>query len=200
MAQAFKIGFLSSVTAEDTTIVAMLSDLINEVYAVAEDGLWTQGVTRTTAEEIAHLTRAGEIAVAVLGERIVGCIRIQQLDEDMSEFGMLAAAPSHRGIGIGRELVRFAEQSSRDKSRGTMQLELLVPREWTHPAKEFLARWYDRIGYKAVRRGSTGEFHPNLSPSLAIPCDFVIYRKDIRHKWLSTPLTAPMRRWGRGSR
>ncbi len=182
MAEAFKIGFLSSVTAEDTGILAKLTDLINEVYAVAEDGLWTLGVTRTTAEEIAHLTHAGQIAVAVLEERIVGCIRIQQLDEDMSEFGMLAAAPGHRGIGIGRELVRFAEQSSRDKGRGTMQLELLVPREWTHPAKEFLARWYVRIGYKAVRTGSTDEFHPNLSPLLATPCDFVIYRKDIQHK------------------
>jgi GNAT superfamily N-acetyltransferase len=182
MAEAFEIGFLSSVTAEDTGILATVTELINEVYAVAEDGLWTHGVTRTTAEEIAHLTRAGQIAVAVLEERIVGCIRIQQLDEDMSEFGMLAAAPGHRGIGIGRELVRFAEQSSRDKGRGTMQLELLVPREWTHPAKEFLARWYVRIGYKAVRTGSASEFHPDLSPLLATPCDFVVYRKDIQHR------------------
>lgn len=162
--------------------MSALTDLINEVYAVAEGGLWTEGSTRTTAEEVADLTRAGEIAVAVLGEQVVGCIRIRRLDDDVSEFGMLAAAPSHRRIGVGRELVRFAEQSSRDKGHGTMQLELLVPREWKHPSKEFLARWYDRIGYKVVRVGSTDEFYPNLSPLLATPCDFVIYRKDIQRQ------------------
>lgn len=162
--------------------MSALTGLINEVYAVAEGGLWTEGSTRTTAEEVADLTRAGEIAVAVLGEQVVGCIRIRRLDDDVSEFGMLAAAPGHRRIGVGRELVRFAEQSSRDKGHGTMQLELLVPREWKHPSKEFLARWYGHIGYKVVRVGSTDEFYPNLSPLLATPCDFVIYRKDIQRQ------------------
>ena len=103
----------------------------------------------------------------------------RRLDDDVSEFGMLAAAPSHRGIGVGRELVRFAEQASRDKRRRIMQLELLVPREWKHPSKEFLARWYDRIGYKVVRTGPVGEYYPNLSPLLATACNFVIYRKDL---------------------
>jgi hypothetical protein len=41
---------------------------------------------------------------------------------------------------------------------------------------------YDRIGYKVVRIGSTDEFYPNLSPLLATPCDFVIYRKDIQRE------------------
>jgi len=162
--------------------VSTLTDLINEVYAVAEDGLWTSGATRTTADEVAGLTRAGEIAVAVLGERIVGCVRIRQIDGDVSEFGMLAAAPGHRGTGVGRELVRFAEQSSRDADHSTMRLELLVPRPWKHPSKEFLARWYGRIGYRVVRTGPVEEFHPSLSPLLATPCEFVIYHKDIRRK------------------
>jgi hypothetical protein len=28
-----------------------------------------------------------------------------------------------------------------------MQLELLVPRDWRHPSKEFLKSWYGRRGY-----------------------------------------------------
>lgn len=179
-AQALTIRFLSPSAAEDAAVVAKLTDLVNEVYAVAEKGLWTGGSTRTNADEVASLAAAGQIAMAVLGERIAGCIRIRQLDDDVSEFGMLAAAPGHRRMGVGRELVRFAEESSRDRGHGTMQLELLVPREWKHPSKEFLARWYDRIGYQVVRIAPAGEFYPNLSPLLATPCDFVIYRKDIQ--------------------
>ncbi len=36
-----------------------ITDLTNEVYAVAEDGLWTEGATRTTVDEVAELTQTG---------------------------------------------------------------------------------------------------------------------------------------------
>lgn len=157
-----------------------LADLVNDVYAVAEEGLWVDGATRTSAAEVADFTQAGEIAVAVQGERLIGCARIQRLDENMSEFGMLAVAPSHRSLGIGRELVQFAEQRGRDIGCDTMQLELLVPRGWKHPSKEFLAQWYERMGYSAGTTGPVDELYPNLSPLLATPCEFVIYRKTIR--------------------
>jgi hypothetical protein len=58
-----------------------------------------------------------------------------------------------------------------------MQLELLVPRDWTHPTKEFLNAWYTRIGYRVARTGAIDEAYPALAPLLATPCDFVIYHK-----------------------
>jgi hypothetical protein len=60
-----------------------------------------------------------------------------------------------------------------------LQLELLVPREWTHPNKELLHAWYTRIGYRPVRSGTIDESYPWLAPLLATPCDFVIYHKDL---------------------
>jgi hypothetical protein len=56
---------------------------------------------------------------------------------------------------------------------------VLVPRDWTHPVKEFLAGWYSRIGYRVVRTGSLDEAYPALVPLLATQCDFVIYHKDL---------------------
>ena len=32
-----------------------------------------------------------------------------------------------------------------------MRLEVLVPRTWTHPSKQFLKAWYGRRGYRLVR-------------------------------------------------
>jgi GNAT superfamily N-acetyltransferase len=156
-----------------------ITDLTNEVYAVAEDGLWTEDATRTTVDEVAELTRAGEMVVARLDGRVVGSVRVQHLDERTGEFGMLVADPGHRGIGIGRELIRFAERECRAAGLGTMQLELLVPRDWTHPTKEFLDAWYTRIGYRVVRTGTIDEAYPDLAPLLATPCDFLIYRKEL---------------------
>jgi GNAT superfamily N-acetyltransferase len=174
-----EVQLLPATAADDATLMERIADLINEVYAVAEEGLWIDGATRTTVDGVAELTRAGEIAVARVRGGIVGCVRVQRLDEGTGEFGMLVADPAHRGVGIGRELIRFAERSCREDGLATMQLELLVPRDWTHPTKEFLAAWYTRIGYRVARTGTIDEAYPALAPQLATPCDFVIYQKDL---------------------
>jgi GNAT superfamily N-acetyltransferase len=174
-----EVQMLPAAASNDATLMERVTDLINEVYAVAEDGLWVEGATRTTVDEVAELTRTGQIAVARLGVLVVGCIRVQRLDEETGEFGILAADPAHRGVGVGRELVRFAERRCRAAGLRTMQLELLVPREWTHPTKEFLDGWYTRIGYRVARTGTIDEAYPALAPLLATPCDFVIYQKDL---------------------
>lgn len=163
--------------AQDVALVEQLTELINAVYAVAEDGLWNAGATRTTLDEVVELARAGQIAVARLSGRVVGCVCVKRLDEDTGEFGMLAADPAHRGVGVGRELVRFAERKSSDDGVRSMQLELLVPRGWTHPTKVFLAAWYTRIGYRVACTGAIDEAYPALAPLLSTPCDFVIYHK-----------------------
>lgn len=180
MTPAFRTALLSPDAAEDRAVVSALADLVNDVCAVAEKGLWADGATRTCAADIAAFTRAGEIAVAAQREGLAGCVRIQQLDDDLSEFGMLAVDPSHRNTGVGRELVRFAEQRGRDMGCGTMQLELLVPLDWKHPSKEIVAQWYARMGYRVASTGSLGERYPDLSALLATACQFIIYRQDIR--------------------
>jgi GNAT superfamily N-acetyltransferase len=92
---------LSRTAGADATLMERISELANEVYAVAEAGLWTDGATRTSVAEIVQLTRVGQIAVARMGGQVVGCVRVQRLDERTGEFGMLCADPAHRGIGIG---------------------------------------------------------------------------------------------------
>jgi ribosomal protein S18 acetylase RimI-like enzyme len=174
------IGYLSPKDAEDSGLMSSVTGLINKVYEVAEEGLWVEGTTRTTREEVEIFTRSQEIAVARLDGDVVGCVRVQQLDEHVSEFGMLAAAIERRGIGIGRELVRFAERGSQKKGFEIMQLELLVPREWSHPSKVFLTDWYTRIGYEVSRTGSVDEYYPELAPRLATVCDFFVYHKALK--------------------
>jgi GNAT superfamily N-acetyltransferase len=178
---AIDAAFLAAATARDLGRVDALTDLVNRVYAAAEGEFWSDGATRTSASELATLIAAGEIVAATTRARgIVGVVRVQQLSDDTGEFGMLAAAPEHRGIGVGRALVDFAEQVSRDRDLRTMQLELLVPRGWTHPGKEFLRAWYGRRGYTLVRVGSLDETHPHLAPLLAAPSALEVYEKPLR--------------------
>jgi GNAT superfamily N-acetyltransferase len=179
LAPPIDVHLLPPAAGDDAPLMRRITDLTNEVYLVAEDGLWKEGATRTTVDEIAELTRAGEIAVARLDGAVVGSVRVQRLDDESGEFGMLAADPAHRGLGVGGGLISFAERKCQDEGLRTMQLELLVPRAWTHPSKEFLAQWYTRLGYHVARTGTIEEAYPELAPLLATPCDFVIYLKEL---------------------
>ena len=176
---ATAIEVLPAAAAADGELVGEIADLVNRVYAVAEEGLWVDGFARTNPTEMAELISAGEIALSRQGGEIVGSVRVQRLEDGEGEFGMLVADPDHRGAGIGRDLLTFAEGLSRERGSTHMQLELLVPRHWKHPNKEFLHAWYTRIGYRPVRSGTIDEQYPHLAPLLATPCDFVIYRKEL---------------------
>jgi GNAT superfamily N-acetyltransferase len=174
------IELLEARDADDAALVGRLAELVNEVYATAERGLWRDEATRTTAYEIAELIRAGQIAVASEHGQIVGCLRLHDVSEDTSEFGLLVAAPDRRGIGVGRALVDFAERHSRERGLRAIQLELLVPRTWSHPSKEFLKAWYGRLGYRLVRTGNVDAAYPQLAPLLATPCDLEVHEKLLR--------------------
>jgi GNAT superfamily N-acetyltransferase len=182
--------------AADGALVGALTGLINQVYATAEAGLWRAGVTRTTEDQVGGFVRAGQIAVAWRDGAVAGSVRIRRLDEGaaaaegltvpagaggLGGLGMLAADPAQRGAGVGRRLVGFAERQCRDRGLATMQLELLVPRDWAHPAKTWLHDWYTRIGYRVVRRIPTEGPYPEMTPRLATPCDFLVYHKDLRN-------------------
>lgn len=165
--------------ADESTDVDSLTGLINRVYADGERGLWADGAARTDAVEVAAIIRSRELIVARVDGVVVGAVRLQFLSDEVGEFGMLVADPDRRGIGIGRDLVAYAEEWAREQGLAQMQLELLVPRTWSHPVKEFLRGWYTRIGYQQVRTAQLEEAYPALQPLLATPCDFLIFRKKL---------------------
>lgn len=179
MSAPARVAFLPPETASDTAVMTSLAAMVNTVYTVADTGLWVEPFERTHPDELVRHTRDGELAVARAGDRIVGCVRLRTVDRATAEFGLLAADPSVRGGGVGRALVRFAEQTARDAGRTVMELELMAPRDGPHPAKDFLAAWYGRLGYRVVGRSDLATVHPGLGPRLARPCDFRRYRKQL---------------------
>lgn len=175
------VSLLDAAASRDARLVERVTDLVNDVYVTAESGLWRDGYTRTTASEFAELIAAGQVAVATAADgQLVGSVHVRQISADTSEFGMLVAAPDHRGAGIGRTLLDFVEQHSRDRGLRAIQLELLVPRAWRHPSKEFLKSWYGRRGFRLVQIRRLDDTHPQLAPLLATPCDLEGHEKPLR--------------------
>jgi GNAT superfamily N-acetyltransferase len=174
-----EIKLLASDAARDKDLVEELVRIINDAYAVGEAGLWLDGTTRTKTDEIAEAIRSGGMLAARLDGRLVGCAYLRPLDAVTVDLGLVSAATDRWGGGIGRELVRTAEELMRSRGMTTMQLELLVPKGWAHPEKERLRSWYTRLGYQVVRSAPFEEVAAHLASQLATPCEFLIFRKAV---------------------
>jgi GNAT superfamily N-acetyltransferase len=185
--QPGSVAVLEPERGREPGLVDRLTVLVNDVYAIAEHGLWRDGTPRTTASEVAALIEAREIVVATDDGDVAGLMRLHDVRDDTSEFGMLVADPDRRGTGIGRRLLDFAERDGRDRRLRAIQLELLVPRAWSHPSKEFLKAWYGRRGYRLARIGRIEDAYPHLAPMLATGCDLEIHAKPLDSERLSTP-------------
>jgi len=159
--------------------ITRLSDLINEVYDEAESGMWKRKGTRTNPAEVERLLRAQALILAETDGALVGSVNVNLMSDGVGEFGMLVADLHHRGKRIGSALVDHAENWARDMACHTMRLELLTPRHWTHPSKEFLKKWYSRMGYKPQAPESFERLHPELVSELATACDFTVWHKSL---------------------
>jgi GNAT superfamily N-acetyltransferase len=174
-----RIRLLASDEARDEVVVEQVVRVINDAYAVGEAGLWLEGTTRVQPGEIAGAIRTGGMLAATLEGRLIGCAYVRPLDAGTADLGLLAAAPEHRGSGVGRELVRSAEELVRSRGATTMQLELLVPKSRDQPARDRLGAWYGRLGYRVVGSAPVEQVAAHLESRLAIPCEFLIFRKPL---------------------
>ncbi len=159
--------------------IQRLSDLVNAVYDEAESGMFKRKGTRTNPADIERLLRARALILAEIDGVLVGSVSVKSMSDGLAEFGMLAADLDHRGKGIGSALVAHAEAWARRMACHTMRLELLTPRNWTHPSKEFLKKWYSRIGYAPYATESLETTHPHLVPELATECEFTVWHKSL---------------------
>ena len=99
------VARLPAAAGADAELLDELAELINGVYATAESGLWRAEATRTTRAELADLIAAGELIAATRDERVLGSVRLHDVADDLSEFGLLVAEPEERGTGVGNALL-----------------------------------------------------------------------------------------------
>ncbi len=152
-------------------------NLVNDVYDVAEENMWKETGARTSLLEIESLLQEGRLMVVERDKKIIGLVKLSTIDEDTGELGMLVVDPSARRQNLGRTLVESAETWAKSEGFKTMQLQLLTPRTWKHPTKEFLKGWYSRMGYTPQSTACFDEDYPDLVNLLACECDLTTWTK-----------------------
>ncbi|KAI1470517.1 uncharacterized protein F4812DRAFT_268536 [Daldinia caldariorum] len=175
--------------ADDEAFVATLVGIINAAYTETEADIFKPGYVRTSVQDIGTLIRSGQLATASeittpSGGRVpLGCISIQKLSDSRAELGLFAVAAELRRQGLGRDLLRFAEQWCLDNLGGPgvaiAELHLLFPTHFEHPFKVRLQEWYTRKGYHLTGSRDFLLDYPQLEPLLAGPTEYRILQKKL---------------------
>ena len=85
--------------------------LINEVYRVAEAGMWKENYERTSVDEIKKFIEDGNLMVARFDGKVVGSVKVEKNDaESVGKFGMLVLDPNLRGKKFGSAIIRATEE------------------------------------------------------------------------------------------
>lgn len=123
------------------------------------------------AEAIADPERT--ILIALDGDAMAGCVETRRAGTGRSALGMLSVRPDRQATGLGRRLVKAAEDHARAKHAATrMEMTVIA-------ARGELIAWYERQGYG--RTGETRPF-PMDDPRFGlprVPLSFVVLERSI---------------------
>ncbi len=169
--------------ALSTLQITNVAKLINQVYLQTESDFWPHNglYERTNAVKLIRYIKNNELIIATIADQIVGAVHVYPIENDHCGFGMLVASPKKRGLGIGTSLMKSVENWALANNYKTIQLELLKPKAYIHPEKEFLHKWYTELGYTFINKTTYGDLYPEQSHLLKIPCDFEIYQKKLKN-------------------
>jgi GNAT superfamily N-acetyltransferase len=70
-----------------------------------------------------HSPPDGEVLVARVNEKIVGCVMMQRIDDKTCEMKRMFTSSDGRGLGIGRRLAENIVRIAAERGHGTMRLD-----------------------------------------------------------------------------
>lgn len=156
-----------------------LMALVNSAYrGESSRAGWTTeadliaGNIRIDEHALSEVLNAPESIVLIYVEnnQIIGCVNLQHKGEYLY-LGMFSVSPERQNAGIGRKLLRAAEEVA-------LAWQLSVIRMSVIYLREELISWYNRNGY--IETGERIPFHEDgMSGKHLKPLEFIILEKNI---------------------
>ena len=154
--------------------------LLIHAYAITEKEIWGENYSRLTLDEFKDLIAINEVYIARIDGEIVGSIHVSRIDHESFGFGLLSADFERKGLGIGRKLIKTAENHAISQNAKFMKIEILRPSNVELAQKKQLDEWYRRLGYDFVKSASFIELKPDKADKalkLITPTQFDCYEK-----------------------
>lgn len=129
---------------------AAITALLNSAYRGegSKQGWTTEahliaGEVRTTEDSLKEvMAKPGSVMLKVVDDqqKIIGCVNLQQHQEKVY-LGMLSVAPQLQGAGVGKQLLKAAEEYAMQSQCRAVYMTVISVRSE-------LINWYQRHGYK----------------------------------------------------
>lgn len=158
---AFSNPHISIATLADVTII---TTLLNSAYRgeSSKQGWTTEahliaGDVRTDESHLQVVMQQPESIVVKFSneqQEITGCVNLQQRGNKIY-LGLLSVSPQLQGFGIGKQLLKAAEEYAQHQQCMAIFMTVIT-------ARKELINWYQRCGYK-----DTGERKPFTEDGLS---------------------------------
>lgn len=170
----------SHINIATTADIPAVMELLNSAYrGESSKNGWTteahliSGDTRSDAATLKDvIERKGSVLLRYEGDTktIIGCVNLQEHDDKMY-LGMLAVSPFLQGGGIGKKLLKVAEEYAHNTGCDSIYMTVITLRTE-------LIDWYKRHGY--IDTGERKPFHEDgRSGKHLEPLEFMVLEKKL---------------------
>lgn len=127
-----------TIRKSDDRDVERITRLVNRAFEV--EAFFVSG-DRTTDDQIRGMRQAGVFFLAELRDLLVGCVFAERREGGRGYIGMLAVDPMYQRGGLGRQLMRVAEQHCLQARCHETIITVINLRTELPP-------FYERLGYR----------------------------------------------------
>ncbi|MEI9959413.1 MAG: GNAT family N-acetyltransferase [Ferruginibacter sp.] len=166
-----------NISIATTKDAAAITTLLNSAYRgeSSKQGWTTEahligGDVRTNQSGVVEvMQQPGSVMLKYTSEnQLTGCVNLQQYDKKIY-LGMLSVSPLLQGAGIGKQLLKAAEEYAHQTGCTAVYMTVISVRDE-------LINWYQRYGYK-----DTGERKPFIEDGVTgnhlQPLEFMVMEK-----------------------
>jgi GNAT superfamily N-acetyltransferase len=143
-----------------------LYSLMIHAYAETENEVWGKNYKRLEFHEYEKILHEGDVYIAWMNDNIVGSISVYPVNKETFGFGLLNSDFDKHGKGIGGALVQVAEKHARSNGAKQLKLEILRPYPVNTCFKQWLAKWYEKLGYRFVKTIDFLDLEPHRQEKL----------------------------------
>lgn len=142
----------------------------DQIYFQNEKEFWEKEYYRISKDDCITLIKKKELFVLANQKEILGFVCIKNSLDDLS-FSMLTVIEKYQKNGLGNLILKHIIEKAEADDFKTISLEILCPKNWEHPQKEFLIKWYEKMEFNYTRSFLFESLYP--SHKKFMKCDLI---------------------------
>ena len=158
---------------------SFIKEHADKVYYKNEIDFWEKDYFRISKEECLTFIKNKELFVLDDEGEILGFVCIKKVSPEILSFSMLTIIEKHQKKGYGNIILKYIIRKAKKGNFNNITIEILCAKNWKHPQKEFLIKWYTKHGFIFKREFSFEKLYPSHAKYMKSKLVFKEYCKPI---------------------